>query len=261
MRRFPRALTPFKAQQRASHGLVAKVSLGCFALAALRFLVCHRFLVLSVEGTYGVLCRKACWRRDMETRDKRGRGERQTTKTCRKVEHYWIRHGNGVLCNHSTILADAQQHLPYPPPRARALCSTCNRSDGVLEHLLPPPDNGGEDGGGGGGSGGGGGGGAAIAFAVLRAMGTTLSEIENASLRLKPLVLSHAFTSPEELVQMLVAHYRGQASHSVKLMLASFSSVRIRPIDVFSLFYSQVDCRGHKESLRRVCRRYLVARP
>lgn len=47
-------------------------------------------------------------------------------------------------------------------------------------------------------------------------MGTTMSEIENASLRLKPLVLSHAFTSPDELVQMLVAHYRGQVSQSIR---------------------------------------------
>ena len=94
--------------------------------------------------------------------------------------------------------------------RSLPCASTCNRSDGVLEQLLPSPDNGGE--GGGGSGGGGGGGGAAIAFAVLRAMGTTMSEIENASLRLKPLVLSHAFTSPDELVQTLVAHYRGQVS-------------------------------------------------
>lgn len=111
--------------------------------------------------------------------------------------------------------SDRNNPLAYPPstppsfPAAKK-CA-CNRSDRVLEleQLLPPPDNGGEDGGAGGG-------GAAIAFAVLRAMGTTISEVENASLRLKPLVLSHAFTSPEELVQTLVAHYRGQASPVVE---------------------------------------------
>lgn len=44
-------------------------------------------------------------------------------------------------------------------------------------------------------------------------MGTTMSEIENAPLRLKAVVLSHAFiTNPDELVQILVAHYRGQVS-------------------------------------------------
>lgn len=51
---------------------------------------------------------------------------------------------------------------------------------------------------------------AAVALAVLRAMGTTMSEIENAPLWLNPLVFSHAFTSPEELLQKLVLHYRGQ---------------------------------------------------
>jgi len=104
--------------------------------------------------------------------------------------------------------------MPSVPP-----CCTANRSDGAFEHLLPPPDSvGGEESaedGGGAGAGGGGGGGA-IAFAVLRAMGTTMSEIENASLRLKPLVLSHAFTGPDELVQTLVAHYRGQVRPRVR---------------------------------------------
>lgn len=53
-------------------------------------------------------------------------------------------------------------------------------------------------------------GGATITGALLRAMGTTLGQIENAPLVLKPVVLTHIFDSPEELSRMLLVHYRGQ---------------------------------------------------
>ncbi|CAM9365106.1 unnamed protein product [Discosporangium mesarthrocarpum] len=56
-----------------------------------------------------------------------------------------------------------------------------------------------------------GGDGGAPLRAILRAMGATLSNIENAPLQLNALVLSHTFASPEELVVQLVAHYKGQA--------------------------------------------------
>lgn len=81
----------------------------------------------------------------------------------------------------------------------------------MLEHLLPPEHTAasiaataGQD------EVGVGSGGSAITAAVLRAMGTTLSQIENAPLLLNSLVLSHSFANPEELLQKLTVHYRGQ---------------------------------------------------
>ncbi|CAM9933519.1 unnamed protein product [Scytosiphon promiscuus] len=111
---------------------------------------------------------------------------------------------------------------------------TSRRSDGVLEDLLLQPGGGsnsssGEEDG----DGGGGGGGGAIATAVLRAMGTTMSEIENATLRLKPLVLSHIFTRPEDLVETLGAHYKGQAVRQVLFLLGS-SKVLGNPLGTLS---------------------------
>lgn len=58
-------------------------------------------------------------------------------------------------------------------------------------------------------AGGGSGGGLAVR-AVLRALGTTLSQIENASLLLNSLSLSHTTSTPDELLQSLVVYYRGQ---------------------------------------------------
>lgn len=51
-----------------------------------------------------------------------------------------------------------------------------------------------------------------------------MSEIENAPLWLNSLVVSHAFTSPEELLQKLVLHYRGQ----VRVLLLHVLAVHIR---------------------------------
>lgn len=99
--------------------------------------------------------------------------------------------------------------VPAPSPRPK------NSPSVVLEHLLPPEkrtsgsrqDSGGgiaeRDGNGGGGT-------VAVVVAVLRAMGTTISQIENAPLRLNPFVLSQTFASSEELLQKIVVHYRGQ---------------------------------------------------
>lgn len=90
----------------------------------------------------------------------------------------------------------------------------------MLEHLLPPENAAsvaapaGEEGGGRGGS--------AVTAAVLRAMGTTLSQIENAPLLLNSLVLSHSFASPEELLQKLTMHYRGQVRLSMRLSMDGF---------------------------------------
>lgn len=70
----------------------------------------------------------------------------------------------------------------------------------VVDHLLPLDEND-ESGGGGVWS---------VTYAILRAMGTSLSQIENAPLRLQPLVLSHSFVNPEELLTILTAHYQGQ---------------------------------------------------
>ncbi|CAM9268648.1 unnamed protein product, partial [Laminaria digitata] len=109
---------------------------------------------------------------------------------------------------------------------------TSSSSDGLLEHLLPPEEstastlaadggraNGGRS--------------ATVALAVLRAMGTTMSEIENAPLWLNSLVVSHAFTSPEELLQKLVLHYRGQALRQGLRVLGS-SKLLGSPLGLFS---------------------------
>lgn len=62
--------------------------------------------------------------------------------------------------------------------------------------------------------GGGGGGGSWVALrALLRALGTTLSQIENAPVLLNALTLSHTTSSPGELVQILVVHYKGQVKN------------------------------------------------
>lgn len=67
---------------------------------------------------------------------------------------------------------------------------------------------------------------AAVALAVLRAMGTTIIEIENAPLWLNSLVVSHAFTSPEELLQKLVVHYRGQVCTCLSKVLLVVVHIR-----------------------------------
>lgn len=51
---------------------------------------------------------------------------------------------------------------------------------------------------------------AAAARSLTRAMRASLSKIEDAPLRLNSMVISHTFAVPDELLQTLVTHYRGQ---------------------------------------------------